>query len=179
MNVLGTQPSTIKHIPKAACVLYSNAFAQLIESLVASPSIGSLGKLMLFVRFSLAQLPRGGKRAQRQGGHILAERLNEWHASSYLEILKKLKPQEASAASEPPRNHATRLKERVKASIQEGAIAKAARELISDGLHPNSASIVRKLKDLHPQRPLPAPVWNATRAPPFECTAEDMICFLF
>ena len=54
-----------------------------------------------------------------------------------------------------------------------GNLSKAAKELVSSGLHPNSPSVMAKLRDLHPQSPLP-PLRDASALPRFVCEAKEV-----
>ena len=157
--LLSTPPATLKHIPKASRVQLGQILTELIQNIASSPSIATVGKLILFTRFALDRLPRGGKRGRRQSGNIVSRRLDLWSRTPLSEIMVTLNGSNESLRSEmrahKSQDDLTKLKLRIKSCLQEGAISKAAKELLSDGLHPWTPSVSQKLHELHPQKPLP------------------------
>ena len=89
----------------------------------------------------------------------MSRRLDLWSRTPLSEIMVTLKGSNESLRSEmrahKSQDDLTKLKLRIKSCLQEGAISKAAKELLSDGLHPWTPSVSQKLHELHPQKPLP------------------------
>ena len=176
-KILRSTPTVLKHIPRAFRHQFGGELANLVRIVAGSKNVFDLVRLELFPRFVLAPLPRGGQRGRSQARHLLQQRLHEWRTTAFPDIIARLvnvphKPARDRFACDEE-HEVERMRLRVQSLVQAGSLSKAAKELVSTGIHQLTPSVLEKLKALHPQAALPSPS-AAADAPEFTCENAEV-----
>ena len=98
---------------------------------------------------------RGGRRAKRQVLNVCRARVKAWREQDWQSLWKqtlekKLKMQRKSDARPNNADRTETLRERVLYLMADKGVSKAAREVVSDGVHEIDQEIMEKLCQLHP-----------------------------
>ena len=146
-RILRTNAATLKHIPKAFRSTCAYEIKQLMTAANAGDDLYNLCRLTLFPRVVLAPLPqhRGGYRGRAQARSILGKRLQQWRTTSLAMIVQNLLAtpsarradnQAALADLDVEEEELRRLQQRINLHVASGSLSKAAKEVVSSGLHP-------------------------------------------
>ena len=179
VELLARNVPTVRHLPSACQRLVAGALEGTIRDLLSSRTWESLYRFLGFAKLVL----RAGTRTHR-GTHRLVSaeiqrRLRLWNPDGVQLLIQEL---DSSCPPGQPKPAHTRARAAASASaagsgetvdratlgilrslIEEGAPAKAARHLLSEGLaDPGDPAVAAKLGSLHPQVPLP----DCGRIPP-------------
>ena len=128
-------------------------------------------------------MPRGGKRGRAQTRSILSKRLQYFRTSSLVDIVEDLKSARptqnarrlaAREVAEDNEQQQESIRRRIQALVAAGNLSKAAKELVSAGVHPSTPVVQQKLHELHPQAPLPPCRADPPPAPSAQCQMSDV-----
>ena len=163
-DILSLTTPTVRHIPTGARAHCGKALGQLLKDLARDMSWEALQRLLLFPRFVLRPPKRWGSRHKRHNLAQLQSRCTsivELPLPLLFEALSNApRPTRKRRRPQPPGSKGETYDEILEAQLQalvtEGAIGKAAKHLLSEGLHDAaSPGILDTLKSLHPQPAAP------------------------
>jgi hypothetical protein len=170
-NILGAHRQLLRHVPKGAANVWGQALADAIKNFLSQKSWESLLAVMAFAKVTLALPKRGGKdknEACKEVRKRVARFLNgEWLALWTEQEGSRVQPQRSTKRAKtmgdlPPNKRALDkgFINSLQGFLDDGAFSKAAKHLLSVGLHDSSDAEIRKaLEGLHPKRapvqPLP------------------------
>ena len=162
-EVFAAQVPTVRHIPAMCRAAVADELAKLVGEVAApSPTWEALHKLMCFPKLVLRSSNRGGHKHQHHVAHDLERRLRCFQAGQLADLWREAQAQSRKVAPDRVRTRQqARLEEdgelpasqvgRIRALIEEGALSKATKLLLSTGLANSSDPSVRQaLMDLHP-----------------------------
>ena len=162
-EVFAAQVSTVRHIPAMCRAAVADELARLVsEVAVPSPTWEALHRLMCFPKLVMRSSNRGGQKHHHQATHDMERRLQRFQAGQLADLWREAQVQSREGAPDRVRTRQqARLEEdgelpasqvgRIRALIEEGALSKATKLLLSEGLANSSDPSVRQaLLDLHP-----------------------------
>ena len=163
-EVLRAQVPTIRHIPAMCRSTVANELARLVRDVaVPVPTWEALHLLMCFPKLVLRSSGRGGRRHQRQAAHDLDGRLRHFQSGrldvlwAEVQAVVHRTPSEhqartrASARMEEEGIMPRSLVGKIQSLVEEGALSKASKLLLSTGLaNSQEPGVERVLRDLHP-----------------------------
>ena len=135
-EVLRIKAPTIRHLPQAVRVRWTEAFTREVHFFNRRPNLIALTRILFFPKATLAGLSRGGRKKKAHVATVISERLSEWEAGN-LDSLWQQTLQRASVkpAQSPIIDPASQWKKQVLTCLQEGAVSKAAKYLQATGIH--------------------------------------------
>ena len=165
-EVLQYSVSTVRHLPNAAIRPVAVLLEALIQDLVARPSWETAHRFFCFPKLVL-RAGRGGKGKGAQTAVDIARRVRLFERGDIALLWSELQtatPARGQKTSRPTtRSQTTReegtvdeqlpkaVVEAIRGLVQEGALSKAAKHLLSEGLADSSdPAIAEKLRNLHP-----------------------------
>lgn len=163
-DVLGTHRNLLRHVPKGAINTWGKGLASRIQALISRPCWESLTELCAYPKCTLGLPNRGGRRNRDEAAREVRARVAKFEAEGWLACWK---------SSEGTRVQPSRSRKRLKPEalsleaktldrgfmnslqglLDDGAFSKAAKHLLSEGVHDGSDMEVRAaLETLHPKR---------------------------
>ena len=187
-EILRRPAAVIKRVPRCfrhQCVAEITALLNALESAAVDAKsqtslqctcMHAMIRLFLFARTVLAAMPRGGQRGRAQTRNILTKRLHTFRSSNLASIIDALTaarpirtaPHHVEVAEDSDQQ-LEQVRRRIRALVAAGNLSKAAKELVSTGLHQMSDAVQRKLEVLHPQAQLPVRRLDSPAAAPAQC----------
>lgn len=162
-EVFAAQVPTVRHIPSMCRAAIADELAKLVsEVAVVTPTWEALHQLMCFPKMVLQSSKRGGLKHPHKTAHDVDRRLRCFQTGQREALWKEATAQGGMATPKGVRTrHQTRMEEdgelppslvgRIRALIEEGALSKATKLLVSTGLADSQDPAVKKaLVDLHP-----------------------------
>ena len=175
-TVLATFIRVMRHVPNGVRIPFCDALRDCIQRFTELSSKQTLTLVFLLPKVVLASTGRGGKRGKRQVAHVCLQRLERWSNGEYALLWKETLEQRAGPIMQDVRGDNTdrtqdeevrHLQRRILDILSEKGLSKAAKELVSDGVHNSSPSVLQKLRDLHPRADEPV---VADAYPPAQCS---------
>ena len=168
-TVLATFIRVMRHVPNGVRIPFCDALRDCIQRFTELSSKQTLTLVFLLPKVVLASTGRGGKRGKRQVAHVCLQRLERWSNGEYALLWKETLEQRAGPIMQDVRGDNTdraqddevrHLQRRILDILSEKGLSKAAKELVSDGIHKPSPSVLQKLRDLHQRadEPLQTPI---------------------
>ena len=145
-EVFAAQVPTVRHIPVRCRAAIADELARLVnEVAVPIPTWEALHKVMCFPKLVLRSPDRGGQKHQHHTAHDMECRLQRFQAGQLSELWREAQTQSRRVAPHRARTRQqTRQEEdgempasqvgRIRALIEEGALSKATKLLLSTGL---------------------------------------------
>ena len=162
-NILGKHVTLVRHIPSGAMNVWGRTYASLLTSFSNNPTWESFADMLLFPKCTLGLPHRGGKKHKNDIANLVRGRVTTFTSEGWLACWGKM---EGSRAAMPrtlkrkrdPLPPGKRAEDQgFLASLQglmdDGAFSKAAKHLLSEGVHDSGdLEIHRLLENLHPKR---------------------------
>ena len=145
-GVFAAQVSTVRHIPAMCRAAVADELARLVREVATpTPTWEALHRLMCFPKLVLRSSNRGGQKHQHKAAHDMERRLRLFQAGQLADLWREAQPQIGVVAPRQVRTRQqTRLEEdgelpasqvgRIRALVEEGALSKATKLLLSTGL---------------------------------------------
>ena len=159
-EIIATRVPVIDHVPRGARQQWCEALADAIDRVAVSPSIATYTASLMLAKVVLTAFDRGGRRAKRQAAHICLQRLRQYGEADWPTLWNAAKSKAAPSApthTDSDNIVRSRWRSRVLRILSNKGISKAAKELVSSGLHEATPDVMQKLSDLHPPSP-PLPI---------------------
>ena len=158
-EILGARISTIRHIPNACRDAVATCLASLLQAFLHKQSWEALHRLQCFPKLVLRASKRAGKAHTKQTAMDISRRLrmfeaghisNLWAESQT--ILQRDKPARTRAQVKEQEESLPRsVVQAIRGLVEEGALSKAAKHLLSESLADASdPSVLERLRALHP-----------------------------
>jgi hypothetical protein len=164
-NILGAHRQLLRHVPKGALNVWGQALSDALKEFLTQKSWESLLALMAFAKVTLA-LPRRGGKDKNEACKEVRKRVTRFKNGEWLAMWNeqegtRVQPQRGAKKARtsealPPNKRALDkgFINSLQGFLDDGAFSKAAKHLLSAGLHDSSDVEVRKaLEGLHPRRP--------------------------
>ena len=114
-------------------------------------TVEAFALLLLLPKVVLLAADRGGRRAKRQVLNACRGRVKAWKEQAWNTVWSQSQEKKLKAERKLRTEQNTeRLRRRVLRLMADNGISKAARELVSDGIHEVDQEILEKLRQLHP-----------------------------
>ena len=163
-EVLSVQVPTIRHIPAMCRSAVANELARLVREAAATvPTWEAFHRLMCFPKLVLRSSGRAGRKHQQQAAHDVDRRLRLFQTGQLEQLWAEVKAFCArTPAEQPARTRArARMEEdgimpaaqvgKIRSLVEEGALSKATKLLVSTGLaNSQDPEVERLLRQLHP-----------------------------
>ena len=155
LDALTTKVSVMQHVPKGFRIEWCDLLAEEINQFCEEQSFEAFALLSMLPKVILLATDRGGCRAKRQVLNVCCERERlwkeqEWH-TLWNKVLKKIAKRDRKLNLKgSPTNAQDKFHERVLRLMADKWVFKAARELVSDGVHEVDQESLDKLRQLHP-----------------------------
>ena len=159
--ILQLRSGTIRHIPMGARAACGKSLGHLLRSLCVLQTWDSLQRLLLFAKWVLQPPPRWGRKHRMGNVRAIINRTTDILERPLHELWSELNAQHTPRRSNRKRQRQDTLEQydeslesRLQSLIGEGALGKAAKHLISEGVHdPCDPKVLETLRLLHPQPP--------------------------
>ena len=158
-DILGVRISTVRHIPSACRASVASCLASLVEAFIQKQSWEALHRLQCFPKLVLRAPRRAGRTHAKQTAIDISRRLRTFQSGQLdslwtesLTTLQRDKPARTRAQVKDQEDSLPRSAIQViRGLIEEGALSKAAKHLLSEGLADASDPVVlERLRALHP-----------------------------
>ena len=150
-----TKVPVMQHVPNGFRIDWCDLLADEVNHFCEAQSVDAFTLLSMLPKVILLVTDRGGRRAKRQVLNVCRARTKawkeqEWHLLWNKAMEKKLKMDRKSSPKPNEAAKAEKLRDRVLRLMADKGVSKAAREVISDGVHQIDQEILEKLRQLHP-----------------------------
>ena len=169
-DICSAQWSTLLHVPADVRDEWSAIFTKALEDFIAAPSISTLTFLFLCCKALLASVRHGGKARMEAVNRTMRARFTLWRAGRFVELWERVTSDHAKrTTSQRKRDDDQLLREakRVADLVDQGMLSRAASQLCSRGVAPDSPEILEKIEALFPEGALPLS-FAGMEAPAFE-----------
>ena len=159
--ILQLRSGTIRHIPMGARASCGKSLGHLLRSLCVLRTWDSLQRLLLFAKWVLQPPPRWGRKHRMGNVRAIINRTTDILDRPLPELWSELNAQQMPRRSNRKRQRQDTLEQyddvlegQLQSLIGEGALGKAAKHLVSEGIHdPCDPKVLEILRLLHPQPP--------------------------
>ena len=182
-NILGKNIALLRHVPQGAINACGKGLAQQIQGFLASRSWEAFEALMTYHKCTLAIPHRGGHKNKNEACRLVRARVLIFEAEGWLKCwnavegarsqpnrtLKKLRTENAAPIQSKTLDKG--FLNSLQGLMDDGAFSKAAKHLLSTGLHDSAdAEVRRALEALHPAREpiadeFPKEMWPVDTSP--------------
>ena len=154
-EVLTAHVPIMDHVPRGCRVQWCEELTEVIKKFVINPNSQTLALVYMLPKVILADTERGGKRARRQRVNSCLKRLQQFKDGEHMALweLANSKTEHRKKVPKTPDQNATgsAKRARVLKILANKGVSKAAKEILSSGLHDVTPEIISKLEDLHPR----------------------------
>ena len=151
LEILTTKVSVMQHVPKGFRIEWCDLLADEINNFCDEQTMDALALLMLLPKVILLSADRGGRSAKKQVLNVCRGRAKAWKEQTWsalwsLSLKKKLKAERRTRTEQKT----AKLRQRIRRVMADKGTSKAAKELVSNGVHEVDDEIMEKLRNLHP-----------------------------
>ena len=168
--------STLPYIPSAIREDWSRLFTSAMRQFLQTPNASTLSLVYLTSKALLAQPTRGGRTRREALLRTFRDRILLWERGEIDTLWEQLKLQNRRL-SEKPHLFKSEVKElnRVAHLVDAGYLSKAARQLLSHGIHERTPETLEKVRQLFPQPANPHPLRGPITASSLSITPDQLL----
>ena len=184
-DIMQASAPLLRHIPKGSVYAWGLAFSHLLNTFVTALTWEALRDLLAFPKVTLAVPHRGGTRHKDEAAREVGLRITRFQQDGYQalwsiakgrgapkRIPKRLTPEQSVMRQKVQRMSNDKFLATLQGLIQDGALSKAVKHILSDGLHDTlDPQIQERLAALHPDRP-PVSTIPAAQPWPWDVSPE-------
>ena len=173
-DICAAQWPTLLYVPADVRDDWSAIFTEAIQAFVSAPLVETLTSLFLCCKALLASVRHGGKARMEAVNRTLRARFTLWRAGRYMDLWERVTSDHAKrTAAEQKHEDDQLLREarRVANLVDQGMLSRAASQLCSRGVAPDSPELLQKIGALFPEGTLPLHT-TGMEAPAFEFQPE-------
>ena len=154
-EILMAQAPTLRHVPAAVRVDLAATLGAILHELAEAPTWEGVYRYVALPKLVLRELPRGGKSHHGQAAEVVRRRLGLFREGRYEALWdapdERRKPRTRGQAKVGEFELSKASVDTIRGLVEEGALSKAAKHLVSRGLHDSSdPAVCTALQELHP-----------------------------